>query len=400
MTDNIHDIIALVHTARLLDHSVPAVVLVDVRGAFPSFPRERTWLVPRRVGAPDWLVATVQALYYVLHRDRLPDTPRHFAGVACVRTLWAILFDPVIRALVQAHPEPQWPFADDLGVAFLNVLRSLPPVMEVFGRLPLAMGLHLHIPKVKVVNCTGLSDFALRGRQFESTGGHALDAVGPNATSASRLRLLRRAQNGTKLWGKSRTAAPLSDRRRRTCATRSPGTSRIASPSFSSWASSRRRRRLCLRSRLQRLARCVRHPCTRSRQEFSRPCRRLAFRPASAPSSKHAAQLQCVSPVDRKFWTTSGPPSTRPPAPIKRFLLLAMYVGTPLPPSTVAHRCPLPPSTVAHPRPEAPLRRHFASLESPGVAREWLRRRLGHLLGARDVDCEVDLVLVSLGCFS
>lgn len=76
-------------------------------------------------------------------------------GCPASGSLWALLFDPVVRALVNAQPQPQGSltaFADDLAAAFVNVLSGLGPVLDVFLRLPLVTGLCLHFPKVAVVN--------------------------------------------------------------------------------------------------------------------------------------------------------------------------------------------------------------------------------------------------------
>lgn len=102
-------------------------------------------------------------------------------GCPASGSLWALLLDPVARALSHAHLEPQGSltaFADDLAAAFANVLRGVGPVMEVFMRLPLATGLQLHIPKAKVVNDSGCTFFDLRRRLLDRLGAHTLDVVG------------------------------------------------------------------------------------------------------------------------------------------------------------------------------------------------------------------------------
>lgn len=64
MNDNVSEAIAPMHIARLLEGSVPAVVLFDIRAAFPSVAWEWIWMVLRRLRAPEWLIRAVQALYY------------------------------------------------------------------------------------------------------------------------------------------------------------------------------------------------------------------------------------------------------------------------------------------------------------------------------------------------
>lgn len=160
MTDNIYEAIAPMHIAHL-EESVPAIILFDIRTAFPSVWWELIWMVLRRLRVLGWLIRAAHLLYYgswsgIVFGGSVSDCGFHIRrgilhGCLASGSLWAILFDPVVRALVYAHPEPQGcltAFADDLAAAFNNSLRSLLPVMEVFMRLPLATGLHLHLPKI------------------------------------------------------------------------------------------------------------------------------------------------------------------------------------------------------------------------------------------------------------
>lgn len=212
MADNMFEAIAPMHVARLLEGSVPAVVLFDIRAAFPSVAWEWIWMVLRRLRVPAWLIRAVHAIYYgswsdIVFGGCVSACGFHIRrgilqGCPASGSLWAILFDLVVRALVCAHPEPQGSltaFADDLAAAFVNILRNFSPAMEVFVRLLLATGLQLHIPKVKVVNYSGLSDFDLRRRLHDCTAACAFGVAG----SARYLGVLIGPRAGAHFWDRA-----------------------------------------------------------------------------------------------------------------------------------------------------------------------------------------------------
>lgn len=74
-----------------------------------------------------------------------------------VPSISVALGDPFRPAcsLVVAHPQPcvsLAAFADDLAAVILNVVSGLGTLLDVFMMLPLATGLHFHIPKVAIIN--------------------------------------------------------------------------------------------------------------------------------------------------------------------------------------------------------------------------------------------------------
>lgn len=62
MLSNIYEAIAPMHMARLVEDTVPAVVLFDTRAAFPRVSWEWIWMVMHRLGVPAWLVTALQPL--------------------------------------------------------------------------------------------------------------------------------------------------------------------------------------------------------------------------------------------------------------------------------------------------------------------------------------------------
>lgn len=139
------------HVAPQLQGSFPAVVLFDIRAAFPSVAWEWIWLVLSAIGALPWLIVVVRLLYDgsvsdvlfggVVSSASFPIQRGILQGFLASGSLWAILFDPIVRTLAAAHPEPGGSltaFADDLVVAFVKVSLCLRPLMDMFMLLPRA----------------------------------------------------------------------------------------------------------------------------------------------------------------------------------------------------------------------------------------------------------------------
>lgn len=74
MVSNNYEALAPTHISRCLADVVPAVVLFDIRAAFPSMSWEWFCLVLGRFVAPDWLVVALHS-YVGSHSDAV------FAGV-------------------------------------------------------------------------------------------------------------------------------------------------------------------------------------------------------------------------------------------------------------------------------------------------------------------------------
>lgn len=138
---------------------------------------------------------------------------RHSPRVPSIgSSLWSIPFDPVVRALVAAHPEPRGSltaFAADLASAFLNVASGLGPLLDALLVPSLATELRVQIPTVAIANCSAYTDFDLNRRLQERIGSSAL-AVSESPCvrgCLSGLRLLR--VTGALLWQVPHRCAPL-----------------------------------------------------------------------------------------------------------------------------------------------------------------------------------------------
>lgn len=172
MLDSVFEALAPMHIARLLEASAPATALFGIRSAFPSIYWQWIWKVMRAVSAPAWLVTAVQLLYQGSSSDvvfvgevtvhSFPVRSGILQGCPASGSLWAILFDLVVRALLTAHPERRGSltaFADDLAAAFINAITGVAPLMEVLSLLRLATGLHFHIPTNSIVHYITYTEF-------------------------------------------------------------------------------------------------------------------------------------------------------------------------------------------------------------------------------------------------
>lgn len=160
--------------------AVQAVVLFDIRAAFPSVPWQWIWRVLQAISALDWLATAVGMLYEGSYSDiaLAGELTAHvflvrrgiLQGCPASGSLWASLFDSIVWALGAMHHEPRdslMAFAEILAAAFVNVVTGLGPLVAVSAVLPMTTGLHLHIPNFAIVNYSTYADFDLRRRLHE-----------------------------------------------------------------------------------------------------------------------------------------------------------------------------------------------------------------------------------------
>ena len=132
-------------------------------------------------------------------------------------SLWCIVFDPIIRALVELIKEVGGlsAFADDIGVAVGDIISALSVLVPILGPIEAATCLKLNWEKTHTVNFSKFSIFKLK-KQIEEAVPLALGAeicyyarylgflVGPRAREhaweAPCRKLLERARH-IKLWG-------------------------------------------------------------------------------------------------------------------------------------------------------------------------------------------------------
>lgn len=132
MLENVFEGLAPMHVVPCTVGSLPAVVLFDIKAAFPSVSWQWIWRVLRAISAPPRLIVAVRLIYegsyseIVFGRELtdygFPVRRGSLQGCPVSGSLLAILFDPVVRALAAAHPEPMGSltaFVDDLAATSL-----------------------------------------------------------------------------------------------------------------------------------------------------------------------------------------------------------------------------------------------------------------------------------------
>ena len=104
-----------------------ALLLIDSKAAFPSVAWEWLWNVLELMDCPEWLVCAVKALYIDSSAQLAAGGLRGMTicissgikqGCPMSGSLWCIVFDPIVRAIIELVGELGGlsAFADDIGV--------------------------------------------------------------------------------------------------------------------------------------------------------------------------------------------------------------------------------------------------------------------------------------------
>lgn len=414
MNENVLLSLAPLHRALHFPVACPAIVLFDIKAAFPSVGWEWIWATMRAMCIPEWVATALRSLYAgsaarIMYSGMVTEAVFPIArgikqGCPSSGSVWAIAFDPAVRRLRAAMPGPRdslTVFADDIAATMLQVVTHLPALLRVFATLRLAAGLELNLTKTVVVNYGPTPDFVLKRRLLAATGVAQLLVrqvgmylglpIGPKASPvfwdaavtkyAHRCTLLRSSP------------APL---RQRVVAYRT----HVASTS-------------------SYLAQFAHIPARAARLEAA-----TLASVTSAPM--HAITVQAMA----AFTTLEAPIRFEPVAFMGRASALRMALRHPtlddikmdieadanLDDALLQCRreawlstCPLsfalqsrtralalPPELRDAGRPQARLVAHFVQSEADAHIRDWTRRRAGHLVERPVVDGEVGLILLRL----
>lgn len=159
---NVFDVEEAMEMAR--PQSDPGVFLFDIEAAFPSASQEWIWLVLSATGLPLSLRSVVKALCCdvqarflvggVLSSETVRVTSGIKQGCPSSGSLWALLYDPVIRNLDNILPASELTlgcFADDLVAAARHVQLALPALLRMFALIRRATRLRLNSRKIALV---------------------------------------------------------------------------------------------------------------------------------------------------------------------------------------------------------------------------------------------------------
>ena len=145
------------------DPEDPGLVFLDQRAAFPSVARNFLFWVLRRMGIPEFILVAVLALY----SDNIAvvrfGASRAFTfvmeqgirqGCPLSGTLWALMFDPVVRMLASRldyKSSRLSAYADDLAFALHSLRRCMPILAAAIAEAGLSTMLELNFGKTVVV---------------------------------------------------------------------------------------------------------------------------------------------------------------------------------------------------------------------------------------------------------
>lgn len=140
------------------------VVLFDVAAAFPSIAQTWLWMVMQAMNVPPWLMSAVRALYAqagvtvvwggLRSSVVLPICSGIKQGCLASGRLWALGYDPVVRSLLSSVPRQfgcLGVFADDLGLAALNIAAAMDKIDPVFEDMAGAANLRMQGTKTRLL---------------------------------------------------------------------------------------------------------------------------------------------------------------------------------------------------------------------------------------------------------
>ena len=163
ITDNVIELEARIMKELYTGARCPALLLIDIKAAFPSVAWDWLWHVLDLMECPEWLVCAVKALYIGssaqlaaggLRGVLISITSGIKQGCPMSGSLWCLIFDPIIRALVELVGEDGSlsAFADDIGVSVGDIIRILFIIVPLLGSIGAATCLKLNWKKAHIVD--------------------------------------------------------------------------------------------------------------------------------------------------------------------------------------------------------------------------------------------------------
>lgn len=187
LIDSILDVEFVMESAIVVGATRAGTVLFDIAAAFPSVEWEWLMLAIERQGLPVWVRNLVRGMLEnstaaILFGGALTvvsiDIRRGIRqGFRSSGSLWAILFDPLVRARSLAIPRDlglAGCFAEDLACAFRDVVEGLRRALLVLRSLRRVAGLALNLAQSVLVNYSQMADFEIDRLLQPVLGGDAL----------------------------------------------------------------------------------------------------------------------------------------------------------------------------------------------------------------------------------
>ena len=163
ITDNVIELEARIMRELYTGARCPALLSIDIKAAFPSVAWDWLWYVLDLMDCPEWLVCAVKALYIDSSAQLAAGGLRGVTisissgieqGCPMSGSLWCIVFDPTVRALVELIKEvgSLSAFADDIGVFVGDIISALLIIVPILGPIEAATCLKLNWKKTHIVN--------------------------------------------------------------------------------------------------------------------------------------------------------------------------------------------------------------------------------------------------------
>ena len=153
----------------------PALLLIDIKAAFPSVAWDWLWHVSDLIDCPEWLVCAVKSLY-IGSTAQLATGGLRGVSIDIISgikqrcpmsgSLWRRIFGPIIRALVEHVGEDGSlsAFADDIGVSVGDIIIILVVLVLLLGSIGVATCLKFNWKRTHIVTFSKISIFSLKTR--------------------------------------------------------------------------------------------------------------------------------------------------------------------------------------------------------------------------------------------
>ena len=163
LVDNLIEVEGYAQSFATASAENPAIVLFDIRAAFPSLAHQWFFVVMRKMGIPRFIIDALKRLYQdgvaiisLLGRrwNRIPVKSGIRQGCPASGSLFVLAMDPCFRYLmhkVGLHNGILTAFADDIAGVVKDLLAAVPIVMKCFATIAGCSALELHPGKVIIV---------------------------------------------------------------------------------------------------------------------------------------------------------------------------------------------------------------------------------------------------------
>jgi endonuclease/exonuclease/phosphatase family metal-dependent hydrolase len=174
ITDNIIEIEGFAQSYTIAEAEDPAILLFDIKAAFPSLAHQWLFVVLIRMGIPKSFIRSVKALYcggvavVVLQGarwGRFPILSGIRQGCPASGSLFALAIDPCFRYIMDKLGPGRGiltAYADDIAAAVKELFEALPILASAFAVVGRCSALELHPGKVVIIPLWKFDEMVVR----------------------------------------------------------------------------------------------------------------------------------------------------------------------------------------------------------------------------------------------